>query len=341
MPSDNLSSPDRAVETKLKVAPAARRCKRDGAGQTQVTAVLCLTRGVSEPGEVEMPEPLSLALGAAKALGDDEPGKLRLWSRLLGPMLDAYGSHFGDKAAARLSAKRAQNVARILDKAAAKAGDLSLPGAVHDRVTNAILQDGSYCDDELMAEYLGGLLASGRTPSGKDDRAIAWISLVSDMSALQIRAHFLLYREWAIRLGGRTDLNLGVNGVRDSTAAYVDYGEFSRILSENHQDTEPHIAMTHAILGLVRFGLLEDTYALGSKSGVPDPVGGRSPHSSFVYVGASPAGIELFGWANGISSLNAGNFTAMTYRSDDDDLPARLTSFAMPDLQDPPAAATP
>jgi hypothetical protein len=52
-------------------------------------------------------------------------------------------------------------------------------------------------DNEVLVEYLSGVLASSRTSDGQDDSGISWSSLLSTMSSVQIRAHFLLYREWA------------------------------------------------------------------------------------------------------------------------------------------------
>jgi hypothetical protein len=38
------------------------------------------------------------------------------------------------------------------------------------KVIKAILDDGSFCDDELTASYFGGVLASSKTEVGCDDR---------------------------------------------------------------------------------------------------------------------------------------------------------------------------
>jgi hypothetical protein len=67
---------------------------------------------------------------------------------------------------------RVQNVARIFRKAAQKLGpDIETPGVVSPKVLKEVLDEGSYSDDELTTEYFGGILASGRTPNGRDDRA--------------------------------------------------------------------------------------------------------------------------------------------------------------------------
>jgi hypothetical protein len=143
-----------------------------------------------------MPDPVTGAViaKAAAAAGSEtgaETGKLI--ERILGPAADEFG-----KALARSVAYRTRNFGRIADKAARKAS------ADHARIVNArvaytLLDEGSLCDDELMAEYLGGLLTGSRSHDGRDYRAVTWTKVVTGMSVLQVRAHYLLYREWAAR----------------------------------------------------------------------------------------------------------------------------------------------
>jgi len=64
-----------------------------------------------------------------------------------------------------------------------------------------------------MAEYLGGVLAASRSRGGRDDRAIAWSNLVTSLSSVQVRAHFLLYREWAALLRGRSRVDTDTRSV--------------------------------------------------------------------------------------------------------------------------------
>jgi hypothetical protein len=81
-----------------------------------------------------------------------------------------------------------------------------------------------------MAEYLGGVFAGARSPDGKDDRAVSWIKIIASLSALEVRAHYLLYREWAARLHGRTDLNLGLAFICRAARLDADLYEFEDLL---------------------------------------------------------------------------------------------------------------
>ena len=126
------------------------------------------------------------------------------------------------------------------------------------RVSHVLLEEGSYCDNEVMVDYLGGVLAASRTPDGRDDRAVAWSNLVTSLSSLQVRAHYLLYREWAARLDDLNDLNLGVDGGRSQALMQIELEEFYNVLVDE-SDVELNAALSHSIVGLVRVGLLGDS----------------------------------------------------------------------------------
>src|SRR5208283_3371005 len=60
-------------------------------------------------------------------------------------------------------------------------------------VLKEVLSEGYFCEDELQAMYLGGVLASSKSSVSRDDRAIAYCSLVSSLSSYQLRTHCILY----------------------------------------------------------------------------------------------------------------------------------------------------
>jgi hypothetical protein len=57
---------------------------------------------------------------------------------------------------------------------------------VSPRVLGFLVQ-ASLCEDELFAEYYGGVLASARGPSGRDDRGASMMSLIGRLSTYQVR----------------------------------------------------------------------------------------------------------------------------------------------------------
>ena len=51
-----------------------------------------------------------------------------------------------------------------------------------------------FCDDELSAEYFGGVLASSRPGVSRDDRGSSFTALLGRLTTYQIRTHFIFYR---------------------------------------------------------------------------------------------------------------------------------------------------
>jgi hypothetical protein len=110
-------------------------------------------------------------------------------AKLLGPTAEYLGDGLRD-----FTKRRAENISRIFQKASEKLGNrIETPGEVPPRVLKAVLNEGSFCDDELAAEYFGGVLASSRTEQGRDDRGARIAKILDGLSTYQIRAHYLIY----------------------------------------------------------------------------------------------------------------------------------------------------
>lgn len=107
-------------------------------------------------------------------------------SRLLGPTADEMGVQLQQWYVRR-------NVARVASRAEAKT-DTAADGAIPPRVAAEVFEKAQWADDEFVAEYLSGVLATARTPDGKDDRGVSWTALVGRLSADQLRLHYILYR---------------------------------------------------------------------------------------------------------------------------------------------------
>lgn len=234
-----------------------------------------------------------LAVGAAAlGLGGD------IVRRIVGPPADRLGEALG-----RLMEQRTANVGRVLASAERKLGDrISDPGQVPTRVAAAILEQGSYCEDQLMAEYLGGILASARTEAGRDDRATRWVTLVTGLSTYEIRLHYALYA------AGRAALIEA--GVRVPWGNESNYPQFDFVMSNDafdaameFDDSEPaEDITTEALFALSREDLLTrwrtvspDTLRLEQRRRAP------KDEPCLIY-SPTTAGIQLFMWGLGMSA---------------------------------------
>jgi hypothetical protein len=80
-------------------------------------------------------------------------GSAKLVEKLLGPTAEYIGGGIKNWTEHRLS-----NVSRVFRNATDRLGErLNEPGAVPPKVLKGILDAGSFCDDELTAQYLGGV----------------------------------------------------------------------------------------------------------------------------------------------------------------------------------------
>ena len=130
-----------------------------------------------------MPNEIITSSGLAAALG------AKLLLDVCGPTAKYVGGEL-----ASYTKIGAHNLKRVFENAAKQIKDQNkIEGQVPPRVLKEILSEGYFCEDELQAMYLGGVLASSKGPISRDDRAIAYCSLVSSLSTYQLRTHCILY----------------------------------------------------------------------------------------------------------------------------------------------------
>jgi hypothetical protein len=276
-------------------------------------------------GQEEMPEPI-IGTVLAKAIGagaDSASQKMAtgLFARVLGPSADEIG-----EALRRYTAYKLRNVGRIVEDADAKSSANPVGGIVNARLAYILLEEGSLCDDELMANYLGGVLAGSRSPDGRDDRAIAWSRVITSLSSLQIKAHYLLYREWAARLRGvpiNRMMNINLYKVRMN----LELDEFLDALTSS-TDVEREAALNHSIAGLARMGLINEKYWWVSHGKLDFIALGR-PFKRTLSVQATPTGLELYGWAQGLPGVTQFDFPSMALPFDTEPPIPRLSRIKL------------
>jgi len=237
-------------------------------------------------------DPGTAAIVASSLLLAKEP-----LNKLLGPTLDYFGKEIES-----FAKKRSENIRRILQKAIKNLGSkIDEPGQVHPKILKGIVLDGSFCDDELTAEYYGGILASSRIGVSRDDRGASFLEQVSHLSFYQVRTHFICYTVLKILFQG-SQLNPGIPYDRYNMKTYLPDSDYIRSMAfkENNEDSES--CRVHSITGLKSHGLLSSTYI-----GEPDYLSQNSPLNTFPESGLlfepSLFGIELYFWATGNGHL--------------------------------------
>jgi hypothetical protein len=109
---------------------------------------------------------------------------------------------------------------------------------------------------------------------------------------------------------------------------YVELGEVVKAMGPEDEDRDIDDVFLHAIVGLQRQGLVEQQYASGHR----DPDSPDSPYPLVLNVGPSHAGIELYGWAQGLPGLTPSAFLLEALPFDVEPPLARLHTAMLPRL---------
>lgn len=195
---------------------------------------------------------------------------------------------------------------RVLDTAAAKSEGRPLDA--EDRVKFKVLSEAAFADDELLADYLGGVLAAS---GPEDDSGAAVVAQIGRMSARQLRLHYVIYREVRRLTTDNPTLNLHRPKECAPFGLRLTHDDLVATLGSAMVRDLPAM-----ISGLVREGLINTvSYDWGpEKDGDP-----KDPRTWILRVVPNGIGAELFLWGHGLR-----DFTA-TCLIDGQALPAMIT----------------
>jgi len=129
------------------------------------------------------------------------PGEWAL-KKAFGPVLGELGEDM----------KKLYSVGRdkILLKAYNKIDDKDDGKKANLRVARDVFWNGSFTDEEICAEYFGGILASSRSENGKDDNGIHYADVIKSLSSKQLELHYIIYNSLnKLFLGKEKEINVG------------------------------------------------------------------------------------------------------------------------------------
>ena len=234
-----------------------------------------------------MPEPITtVGIGAIAAyLGKDGLQKL------LGPTADYLGGELQE-----FTKKRIENVGKIFSKAEEKLGEnIDSPGHVPPKVLKTIVNEGSYCEDEVAVDYFGGILASSRTELGRDDRGARIAKILDGMSTYQIRSHYIIYS--LIKKVFSESGYLYNQNDRHKMELFIPMNVYIASM----QFDEKEIQQFGAILNHALFGLSNDDLIETFQYGPQDHIEKHFPEAGAdgILVSPSAFGAELYLWGYG------------------------------------------
>jgi hypothetical protein len=213
--------------------------------------------------------------------------------KILGPTADYIGQELRN-----YTEKGAKNLKNIFTIAEKKLGpDINQPGRVPPKVLKGILTEGYFCEDQIGAEYFGGVLASSRSEVGRDDRGTYFISLLGRMSTYQIRAHYIFYSTFR-RLYQGINKNLGLEEEREKMKIFIPIKSFFEgMLFMSGEDMSSIIP--HIMNGLRKEELIGITWLSAPSSLIKEKLG-IEVNSDGIFFVPSAIGCELFIWAYGL-----------------------------------------
>lgn len=236
-----------------------------------------------------MPEPITtVGVGAIAAyLGKDGIAKL------LGPTAEYLGGELKE-----FTQKRVENVVKIFSKAEEKLGDsINSSGTVPPKVLKTIINEGSYCDDELAIEYFGGILASSRTELGRDDRGARVARILDTMSTYQIRTHYIVY-SLIKELFSKSGFEYNMDD-RPKMQIFIPWGSYINSMQFSNKELDQLIPIVnHSFFGLASDNLIQ-TFQYGPKDHLQKHCNCDIPSQGGIIVSPSAFGAELFLWGYG------------------------------------------
>lgn len=218
--------------------------------------------------------------------------------KMLGPTAEYLGNGMKDFATQRI-----ENVKNIFSNASAKMGsNLDEEGSVPPKVLKGILDDGSFANDVLSVEYFGGVLASSKTPSGRDDRGAYFNALISRLSVYQLRCHYIFYHLFKRVFNGETTSFNSQHG-SDLFKIFVPFDTYTAAMAfdENKETSvlwQYANILAHVMNGLAREGLIGSYYAYGGQKEMV-PIFSGADWDGGIIVTPTSQGAELFLWAYG------------------------------------------
>jgi hypothetical protein len=142
------------------------------------------------PGEAVDPGAAITGAKVASAAFEESRGLLK---RVLGPAADELGQFLAEWTKIRLS--NALRVAEKADERLTARGTRVEDAGISGRAALRIFDEAAYCGDEneIVVEYLGGLLASSRVVGQSNDLGNSYAALISRMAADHLRMHYVCY----------------------------------------------------------------------------------------------------------------------------------------------------
>jgi hypothetical protein len=211
----------------------------------------------------------------------------------------------GDRLA-KYTEKGLDNIEQVFKAAEAKLRQRrKAQGDFSPRTLHRVIQQAYTCEDELQGAYLGGILASSRSTTSRDDRAAYYLSITDSLSSYQLRTHAIFYS--AILNIGSSEFTRGKRHIyRGDATVMITDRDYRRAMAFSKSE-KPQIITPHVFNGLRQQRLVSGCLS-AMMTITPGRIGGPyislpklSPSRVVMhYFYPTQLGIELFLWGLGL-----------------------------------------
>ncbi len=249
------------------------------------------------PASLTTPEALLSGGAVAWLLTNKE-----LTNKLLGPSADYIGD-LSKRFLEHALEKQPRNIANIFIKATKKLGNkVDEPGAIEPRILKTIIEDGAFIEEDLVADYYAGVLASSRDKDGKNDNGLPYLKLLQSMSSFDLILHSLLYKtvqgefkESAYRIGNPNE--------RHKMELFVPYEQLVIELmkySPNTNTTNAYSKIADTMFRFSQHSIILERWELAPAKSIKTTTKGKVSTSGLIFTPA-PVGtcLALWGYGNG------------------------------------------
>jgi hypothetical protein len=185
---------------------------------------------------------------------------------------------------------------------------------VNARVMKNIYDEARFTDNELLAEYFGGVLASARTEDGVDDRGVYYSQIVKSMSSYQLRCHYLFYYlMWFHSKELKLDLNSNVDRSKLTLIVpAICYSDTFKVANLGNEMT--YIA--HSLAGLAKADLIGSNFEFSNPADLKKQ--GIEVDQFAFLIDPTITGLELFVWVHGQGNIGLPAFSSENLAKDPD-----------------------
>lgn len=214
--------------------------------------------------------------------------------KILGPSADYVGGEVKN-----FVQKCNVNLDNIFIRAQKKLGNrIEEEGQVSPRVLKHVIDEGRFCEDSIVADYYGGIIASSKSEIERDDRGVAVLAVIKSLSVYQLRLHYLFY-SLVYNMWKGKGKNLGTE--RSEMSIYIPISVYLSAMSfSDAEDTES--ILSHSVEGLVRSGLVDGNFRYGAQEFMAEWF--PSATQSGIIMAPSVFGAEVFMWGQGIKGAS-------------------------------------